>query len=679
MALTASFTDYPTGVTSPNFTVTLEFSRAILPTSLVGTDFRLRRLDGVFNNPSLDDVTFQTDDNITFVCIFNVSGPIVADAQYLVRLPANRVQYLDDDSNSQSGPDSTINTPQFSIEDLRVISGSITFSETQGEVGTAVTATLTVNQEITGVGISDFSVVNGTLGNEVTVVSETEYTVQVTPTTGDGTMTVTFAEDGAYETNPAITADLSYTDSGTPALSFGTETIANQAWVVGDDDTITLPEATGGTGTIVYTLTPTLPTGATFTAATRVLAYNPTGRFSVDTFTYTATDGNSDTVTLTFTIVVTAPAIVIPSISNKVWTVGTAVSFTLPVATGGVGAFTYSLSPALPAGVTRNVRLVSGNPTTAVTVATYTYTAEDSEGETETGTFTIIVNAAAVPITFATTVENQIWDIDEAIDTLTLPTATGGDGTFTYALTPALPMGISRTAFEVDGTPTEASNQAFYTWTATDGNGDTGNTQFTIRVRAASTERDTNPYTYPNETDVSILPSNRTDFELAIEDTMRYNVLPIVDGHKHNPIIDVWNDEKVLYEHIVCLGINLGLEIDTRLTEAQQRELLKCAWNLHSFSGTPHVILEIVRALGYPGVSIDEGVNSHWANFEVVITSEHLSIIDGEAILKLIRDLKPVRSVLVGIDVTASTENWDGALDFNGTHTFGTIVDSGLV
>ena len=198
----------------------------------------------------------------------------------LVRLPANRVQYLDDDSNSQSGPDSTINTPQFSIEDLRVISGSITFSETQGEVGTAVTATLTVNQEITGVGISDFSVVNGTLGNEVTVVSETEYTVQVTPTTGDGTMTVTFAEDGAYETNPAITADLSYTDSGTPALSFGTETIDNQAWVVGDDDAITLPEATGGTGTIVYTLTPTLPTGATFTAATRELAYNPTGRFS---------------------------------------------------------------------------------------------------------------------------------------------------------------------------------------------------------------------------------------------------------------------------------------------------------------------------------------------------------------------------------------------------------------
>ena len=45
---------------------------------------------------------------------------------------------------------------------------------------------------------------------------------------------------------------------------------------------------------------------------------------------------------------------------------------------------------------------------------------------------------------FGATVDAQIWDIDEAIDTLTLPTATGGDGTFTYALTPALPMGITR-------------------------------------------------------------------------------------------------------------------------------------------------------------------------------------------------------------------------------------------
>ena len=344
----------------------------------------------------------------------------------------------------------------------------------------------------------------------------------------------------------------------------------------------------------------------------------------------------------------------------------------------GVGAFTYSLTPALPAGVSRTVRAVTGNPTTAIVIATYTYTATDSEGITQTGTFTIVVNAAAVPIVFGATVENQIWDVNQEIDTLTLPTATGGDGTFTYALTPTLPDGITRTAFDVDGTPTEESAQAFYSWVATDGNSDTKTLQFTIRVRGITTERDTNPYTYPNEDIVSLLPSNSTAFERSIEGIARYNVLPIVDGHRENPVINAWNDEKVPYAHIPCMGINLGLEIDTALTELQQRTILKCAWNLHQFAGTPHVILEIIRALGYPGVSIDEGNAAHWANYSIVL-NQPITIIDGRAMLKLIRDLSPSRSVLVGIDITAATENWDGTLDFDGAQTFGFIETSGLV
>ena len=126
------------------------------------------------------------------------------------------------------------------------------------------------------------------------------------------------------------------------------------------------------------------------------------------------------------------------------------------------------------------------------------------------------------------------------------------------------------------------------------------------------------------------------------------------------------------------MGINLGLEIDTGLTELQQRTILKCAWNLHQYAGTPHVILEIIRALGYPGVSIDEGNAAHWANYSIIL-NQSITIIDGRAMLKLIRDLSPARSVLVGIDITAATENWDGTLDFDGAQTFGFIETSGLV
>ena len=45
-------------------------------------------------------------------------------------------------------------------------------------------------------------------------------------------------------------------------LDFGSETIDDQALVVGTAASLTLPEATGGTGTITYSLSPTLPTGS---------------------------------------------------------------------------------------------------------------------------------------------------------------------------------------------------------------------------------------------------------------------------------------------------------------------------------------------------------------------------------------------------------------------------------
>ena len=485
MALTATFTSYPTEVVSPDFHVVVEFSQAILPTTFVGTDFRLRRQDGQFNNPGLGDVDFYTDDNTTFVCVFHVDSQIVADAQYLVRLPANRVQYLDAGDNV-NGPDATINTPQFPIQDLRTLSGSIAFSESEGEVGTAVTATLTFNQAVSGIIPSDFSVVDGTLGSEVTQVSDSEYTVQVTPAAGDGTMTLTFAENGTYEGNSAISADLSYTGEVADPLTFGSESIANQLWEVGTAESLTLPEATGGEGTTTYSLSPTLPDGVTFTAGTRVLAGTPTGRFSSATFTYTATNG-TESVSLTFTIAVTAPAITFAStIAHQSWEVGTAVSLTLPTATGGVGTLTYTLTGTLPGGVTftPGTRVLAGTPTGRFSSASFTYTATDAENITHTQTFTIVVTADA--ISFASTIANQTWTVGTAVS-LTLPTASGGVGTFTYSLSPTPPAGVTFTAGTrvLAGTPTAALSSATFTYTATDTENITQTQTFTIVVEAA--------------------------------------------------------------------------------------------------------------------------------------------------------------------------------------------------
>ena len=93
------------------------------------------------------------------------------------------------------------------------------------------------------------------------------------------------------------------------------------------------------------------------------------------------------------------------TISNYEFTVGTSVgTITLPAATGGDGTLTYSLSPALPAGLTfdaSNLQL-TGTPTTAQTATDYTYTATDDDGtpeatddDTVSITFSITVNAAS--------------------------------------------------------------------------------------------------------------------------------------------------------------------------------------------------------------------------------------------------------------------------------------------
>ena len=85
-------------------------------------------------------------------------------------------------------------------------------------------------------------------------------------------------------------------------------TVANRTYTVGAAiSRLTLPEASGGNGTLSYSLAPTVP-GLTFAAATRTLGGTPTSAGTYD-MTYQAVDGDANTAagdaaTLTFTITV---------------------------------------------------------------------------------------------------------------------------------------------------------------------------------------------------------------------------------------------------------------------------------------------------------------------------------------------------------------------------------------
>ena len=167
---------------------------------------------------------------------------------------------------------------------------------------------------------------------------------------------------------------------------------------------VVLPEATVGEGDITYSVSDNLPAGLAFDAETRTLSGTPEvatdGAVEV---TYTATAGDA-TVTLPISITVNAAlefdlssffgafngaGKVVPTTSHDLaeireFIVGQRVEgIVLPAASGGTAPRTYSLSPALPAGLTFDAatRTIAGTPRAAAETA-YTYTVTDASGAT---------------------------------------------------------------------------------------------------------------------------------------------------------------------------------------------------------------------------------------------------------------------------------------------------------
>ena len=141
-----------------------------------------------------------------------------------------------------------------------------------------------------------------------------------------------------------------------------------------------LPEVTGGTPPVVYTLAPALPVGLTFDAATRTVSGTPLTVSPATEYTYTATDGANASTSLSFTIEVKAAEV--SPLGGLTYEVGTAIEpLPLPEVAGGTPPITYSVS-GLPAGLSFDAatRMVSGTPTEVSEAAAVTYTATDGSG-----------------------------------------------------------------------------------------------------------------------------------------------------------------------------------------------------------------------------------------------------------------------------------------------------------
>ena len=274
------------------------------------------------------------------------------------------------------------------------------------------------------------------------------------------------------------------------------KTVADQAYLVEEIVSLTLPHATGGDGPLTYSLAPEIP-GLMFDATTRTLSGAPTAADAYD-MTYQAADADdntaaSDAATLTFTITVqkpepldTAPAFA-ATVADQTYTEGDAISpLTLPEASGGNGALSYSLMPAVPGLMfDAATRTLSGTPTTAGTYDVE-YKVEDSDTNDSESDADNTTLQKPEPLDTAPAFAATVAD---AISPLTLPEASGGNGALSYSLMPAVPgLMFDAATRTLSGTPTTAGTyDVEYKVEDSDTNdseSDAATLSFTITVKA---------------------------------------------------------------------------------------------------------------------------------------------------------------------------------------------------
>ena len=188
------------------------------------------------------------------------------------------------------------------------------------------------------------------------------------------------------------------------------------------------------------------------------------------------------------------------SIDNQVYVINTVIeNLTLPAATGGDGALSYTISPTLPNFLVLTGRILSGNPVggTTVGITTYTYRVGDRDTntantDTATLTFTIeFLDAIGTPMFSSTaTIPAQTYDMGTDIGNVTLPQGYGGRAPLSYSIMPTLPNGLILTGRILTGTPTVGIAQTAYTYRLDDDDAninDFSTLPFTIAVAGAVT------------------------------------------------------------------------------------------------------------------------------------------------------------------------------------------------
>ncbi|HEY6266405.1 MAG TPA: Ig domain-containing protein, partial [Candidatus Acidoferrum sp.] len=352
-----------------------------------------------------------------------------------------------------------------------------------GNVGSPYSQTLSVNG---GLGPYTWNVSAGTLPAGLALTpSNTTAKISGTPTTAQ--TGVAFTIKVTDSSNPAQSGTQSFTVTiNAPApLSITSTSLLNGAYNTAYTATIS---ATGGVAPYTFSLdaaSSPLPAGLALTTSNNqgVISGVPTTAGTFTNIIVDVHDSQAPTAgraSKTFTLTITASAIVISPSSLPNGTVSTSYSVNI-TATGGVSPYTFSLdasSSALPAGLSfassSTKATISGTPTTAGTTNNIIIDVKDSEQPAVTQKMTYSITISAVGVSITTTSPLPGATLNSPYNTQL--TATGGVLPYTWSLAAgsALPGGLTLNSASpratISGTPTS-----------------TGTFQFTVKVTDSAT------------------------------------------------------------------------------------------------------------------------------------------------------------------------------------------------
>jgi hypothetical protein len=210
--------------------------------------------------------------------------------------------------------------------------------------------------------------------------------------------------------NPNLSTPLSLTVTSTPfdVASGVTATLQIAAVQLTGNHAVTpfTPvTSSGGVAPLTYSISPGLPGGLSFNPATGAITGTPTSASARATYTVTVTDTNGATASAGFSLTVNAAVTATQAIPSEVLTFNQpSVPFTPVTGSGGTPPLSYSISPALPAGLSYSTATgsITGTPTAvSPAAASYAVTVTDVNGATGTASFSLTVNSATPTLNWA--------------------------------------------------------------------------------------------------------------------------------------------------------------------------------------------------------------------------------------------------------------------------------------